>query len=84
MQTVTVYSTPYCPFCVRVKELLNSKKIAYVDIDVSNSPELRTEMEQKSVRRTVPQVFIGDVHVGGCDDLFALEQRQGLDTLLNA
>lgn len=82
MKTVTVYSTPYCPYCNRAKELLHSKSIEFTEIDVSDSGDLRAEMEQKSKRKTVPQIFIGDTHVGGCDDLFALEQNQELDTLL--
>jgi glutaredoxin 3 len=82
MATVTIYSSDYCPFCVRAKQLLTAKNVAFNEIRVDGERELRQEMMEKSGRHTVPQIWIGDQHVGGCDDLFALEREQKLDTLL--
>ncbi len=80
---ITIYITPYCPYCVRAKGLLNAKEVSYNEIDVAAQPELRTEMIQKSNGVTsVPQIFIGSTHVGGCDDLFATEAADKLDQLL--
>lgn len=80
---ITIYLTQYCPYCVRAKSLLNSKQVNYNEIDVGRQPELREEMIQKSNGVTsVPQIFIGDVHVGGCDDLFATESAGKLDGML--
>ena len=80
---ITIYLTQYCPYCVRAKSLLNAKEVTYTEIDVGAQPELRDEMIQKSNGVTsVPQIFIGDTHVGGCDDLFATEQAGKLDALL--
>ena len=80
---ITLYLTHFCPYCVRAKSLLNSKQVDYTEIDVGAEPELRNEMIQKSNGVTsVPQIFIGEYHVGGCDDLFALESAGKLDNLL--
>ena len=80
---ITIYLTQYCPYCVRAKSLLNSKQVNYTEIDVGIQPELREEMIQKSQGITsVPQIFIGDTHVGGCDDLFAMESAGKLDAIL--
>ena len=79
---VTMYSTRFCPYCIRARMLLESKNVDYTDIGVDAQPELRREMMEKSGRRTVPQIWIGDRHVGGYDDLAALEQRGKLDDLL--
>ncbi|MCW8932364.1 MAG: glutaredoxin 3 [Gammaproteobacteria bacterium] len=80
---ITIYLTQYCPYCVRAKSLLNSKEVTYTEIDIDAQPELRSEMVQKSNGVTsVPQIFIGDTHVGGCDDLFAAESAGQLDSLL--
>jgi len=80
---ITVYITPYCPYCVRATSLLNSKDVNFTEIDVAENPELRTEMIQKSNGVTsVPQIFIGTRHIGGCDDLFAEEAADKLDQLL--
>lgn len=80
---ITIYLTQYCPYCVRSKGLLNSKEVNYTEIDVGAQPELRSEMIQKSNGVTsVPQIFIGETHVGGCDDLFAAESAGKLDDLL--
>ena len=80
---VVVYSTLLCPFCHRAKALLRSKGVSFVEIDVGGDPGKRSEMTQRAHgRRTVPQIFIGDTHVGGCDDLQALEKQGKLDLLL--
>ncbi len=80
---ITIYITQYCPYCVKAKGLLNAKDVTYNEIDVAAQSELRAEMIQKSNGITsVPQIFIGDIHVGGCDDLFALESAGKLDQLL--
>jgi GrxC family glutaredoxin len=79
---VVVYSTRRCPFCTKAVELLNAKGVGYHEINIENQPELRAEMEQRAQRKTVPQIFIGDVHVGGCDDMYELEDTGRLDQLL--
>lgn len=84
MSDVVLYTTPWCPYCNRAKHLLTAKGVKFSDIDVSGKPELRQEMEQKSGRHTVPQIWIGSTHVGGCDDLYALERQGKLDALLQA
>lgn len=81
---VEIYTTPICPYCFRAKRLLEAKGVSYEEIDVMTDPEKRGEMIHRSGRRTVPQIFIGDVHVGGSDDLYALEQAGKLDALLAA
>lgn len=83
MKPVELYTTPYCPYCIAAKRLLSAKGVAYSDIDVSGDAELRAKMTQRANgRRTVPQIFIGEVHVGGFDDLNALEHAGKLDPLL--
>ncbi len=82
MPRITIYTTPICPYCARAKALLKNKGAAFEEVDVFMDSDLRTEMEKKSGRRTVPQIFIGDTHIGGCDDLYALEAKGGLDPLL--
>lgn len=82
MKPVTVYSTHVCPYCVRAKALLDRKHVPYTDIMVDQDPAKLAEMMQKSGRRTVPQIFVGEQHVGGCDDLYALDRSGGLDPLL--
>jgi glutaredoxin 3 len=84
MKPVLVYSTRICPYCMMAKRLLAQKGAAYDDVMVDADPARREEMMQRSGRRTVPQIFIGDTHVGGCDDLVALDQRGGLLPLLQA
>lgn len=79
---VTLYTTAWCPFCVRAKQLLDHKGNAYHEIKVDGQPELRQEMMQRSGQRTVPQIWVGQHHVGGCDELYALERSGQLDTLL--
>ncbi|MEP5569760.1 MAG: glutaredoxin 3 [Halioglobus sp.] len=80
--SITMYSTRFCPYCMRARFLLDSKNVEYADIGVDARPELRREMTEKSGRRTVPQIWIGDRHVGGYDDLARLEQQGKLDELL--
>lgn len=83
MQSVRIYTTPICPYCVRAKSLLKKKGAAFEEIDVFMDAGARAEMEAKSNgRRTVPQIFVGDTHVGGCDDLYALDAAGKLDALL--
>jgi glutaredoxin 3 len=83
MPNVKIYTTPICPYCYRAKALLKRKGAAYEEIDVFMDPDARREMETKAQGRyTVPQIFIGDQHVGGCDDLYALEQAGELDAIL--
>lgn len=80
---VTMYSTAVCPYCVRAERLLVAKGVAEIEkIRVDLDPEQRMLMMQKTGRRTVPQIYIGDTHVGGFDDLYALDQAGGLDPLL--
>lgn len=79
---VTIYTTPICPYCQMAKQLLQRKGASFDEIDVMGKPQLRAEMQAKSGRSTVPQIWIGDRHVGGCDDLYALEAEGGLDPLL--
>lgn len=77
-----MYSTRFCPYCVRARQLLDSKQVSYTDINVENRPELRREMMARSGRHTVPQIWVGEEHVGGYDDLALLERRGRLDELL--
>lgn len=81
--TVELYTTNYCPYCVRAKMLLEKKGVAYTEIDVSDDDNARAELVKKSGgRRTVPQIFIGGEGIGGCDDLYALDAAGKLDSLL--
>ncbi len=83
MASVTIYTTRYCPYCHAAKALLDRKGVAFTEIDVSGDWEGRQQMTQRANgRTTVPQIFIGAVHVGGCDDLYELEQGGKLDPLL--
>ena len=79
---VVMYSTRFCPYCIRARSLLHSKQVNYTDIGVDGQPELRREMTERSGRYTVPQIWIGERHVGGFDDLALLEQQGRLDDLL--
>ena len=81
---VVLYLTDWCPFCTRARSLLERKGAEIEVIDVDARPEARAEMMARSGRRTVPQIFIGDTHVGGCDDLYALDAAGGLDPLLKS
>ena len=82
MTKIIIYTTPYCPYCVRAKQLLQHKGLDFEEIDLSMSAELRQTMQQLSGRNTVPQIFINDQPIGGCDELFALDRKQLLDKLL--
>jgi glutaredoxin 3 len=79
---VVMYTTSWCPYCSRARKLLSSKGVEIEEIDIDAAPEKRAEMQQRSGRRTVPQIFIGETHVGGSDDLHALEDAGKLDALL--
>lgn len=79
---VTLYTTGWCGYCMRAKALLDRKGVAYREIDVEADPARRAEMVARSHRRTVPQIFLGDLHLGGSDDLAALERSGELDRLL--
>lgn len=85
MKSVEIYTSPLCGFCHAAKRLLQQKGVSFSEVDVMASPDRRAEMVQRANGgRTVPQIFIGEVHVGGCDDLFALERAGKLDPLLAA
>lgn len=85
MREVTIYTTPICPFCIRAKALLNDKDISFTEIDVSADAALRQAMTDRAGGSyTVPQIFIGDSHVGGCDELYALHSQGKLDELLSS
>lgn len=81
-EPVTIYTTQFCPYCVMAKRLLDNKAVHYEEIAIDRQPERRQEMMARSARRTVPQIFVGETHVGGCDDLYALDARGQLDDLL--
>ena len=81
---VVLYTTPWCPYCVRARELLAHKGVDFEDLGVQSDSQLRFTMEERSGRRTVPQIFFGDRHIGGFDDLYALERNGKLDGLLAA
>ncbi len=82
MKPVIIYSTRICGYCLRAKSLLQSKHVAFTEILVDQDPAKRAEMEAKSSRRTVPQIFIGEQYVGGYHELYALNSNGGLDVLL--
>ncbi len=85
MAPVELYTTPYCPYCLAAKDLLRRKGIEFKEINVAGAPDLRSEMvERANGRTTVPQIFVGTTHVGGCDDLYALDGEGRLDPLLTA
>lgn len=85
MQAVKMYTTAVCPYCVRAKQVLKAKGVEKIEeIRIDTDPAARDHMMQITGRRTVPQIFIGDTHVGGCDDLLALDGKGGLVVLLQA
>jgi glutaredoxin 3 len=85
MAQVTIYSSDFCPYCSRAKALLQQRGVSdYEEIVVDGRPELRAAMTKRTGRTSVPQIFVGDTHVGGCDDLHALDRRGGLVPLLQA
>ena len=79
---VTVYISDWCPYCQRAKSLLTQKQVIFGEINIDDDAKFREEMTARSNRNTVPQIFIGDKHVGGCDDLFALDRSGELDRLI--
>ena len=85
MQAVKMYTTAVCPFCIRAKQILKSKGVESIDeIRIDTDPAARSSMMELTGRRTVPQIYIGSTHVGGCDDLMALDKAGDLIPLLNA
>lgn len=84
MAKVTIYTTGMCPYCYAAKKVLSDKGVAFEEIDVTFSPAQRREMAEKAGRTSVPQIWIGDTHVGGCDELMALDRAGSLDTMLAA
>ena len=84
MPQIDIYTTRYCPYCIAAKQLLTSKNVAFTEIDVSGDPQGRSAMVTRANgRTTVPQIFIGTTHVGGCDDLYALDEAGELEPLLD-
>ena len=79
---VTLYVSDWCPYCTRAKGLLTQKQVAFSEINVEDDAKFRAEMIARSSQRTVPQIFIGDKHVGGCEDLFELDRSGELDRLI--
>jgi glutaredoxin 3 len=82
MKKVLIYTTPVCPYCMRAKRLLQKKGVAYEEIDVAGDDAAREQLAERTGLQTVPQIFIGEEHVGGSDDLHALEQAGKLDAML--
>lgn len=82
MADVTIYTKIGCPYCIRALHLLQEKGANITNIEAASNPEIRKEMNEKSGRNTFPQIFIGEKHIGGCDDLYALNAKGGLDPLL--
>ena len=81
--SIIMYATPYCPYCMAARRLLKMRGLTYTEHNLDREPEMRAEMEQRSGRRTVPQIFINQRHVGGFDELNALERTGELDSWLN-
>lgn len=84
MSKVVIYTTQYCPYCIRAKQLLKKKGMKYTEIAVDKFPAKRAEMIKLAGQHTVPQIWIGDIHVGGFDDIWAMEARGELDSLLQS
>ncbi|MDG2520840.1 glutaredoxin 3 [Caulobacter segnis] len=84
MAHVTIYTRPFCGYCARALKLLNDKGAAFTEIEAGMDPKLRQEMIDKSGRTTFPQIFVGDQHIGGCDDMMALDRSGKLDPMLAA
>ena len=84
MKAVTIYTSRWCSFCLRAKSLLTSKGVAFDEILVDGNPDLRAEMTSMSGATSVPQIWIGDHHIGGCDELYGLERRLQLDSMLRS
>ena len=84
MPEIVIYSTSICPYCTMAKKLFERKGVAYTEINIDSKPGLRQEMMEKTKRRTVPQIYIGNRHIGGFDELYALDMQKQLDPLLQA
>ena len=84
MAHVTIYTKPYCPYCIRALDVLEEKGAAFTEIEAAFDPDKRQEMMQRSGRATFPQIFVGNQHIGGCDDMLALDRAGKLDPLLQA
>jgi len=85
MAKIEIYSGDYCPYCMRAKALLKQRELKFTEYNVQSQPELRVEMAERAPGvRTIPQIFINDRHVGGCDDLYALDKKDELNTWLEA
>ncbi len=84
MAKVTIYTRPFCGYCARALKLLNDKGADFAEIEAGMDPKLRQEMMERSGRNTFPQIFVGEQHIGGCDDMMALEREGKLDALLAA
>ncbi len=82
MPEIVIYTTKICPYCIMTKRLLDRKEVKYTEINVDEKDGLREELIARTKRRTVPQIYIGDLHVGGFEELYALEQQKKLDDLL--
>ena len=82
MPDVLIYTSTICPYCIMAKRLLDNKGVSYQEINVDKQPDMREKMMRETKRRTVPQIYIGDRHVGGFDELYALERKNELDSLL--
>lgn len=83
MKEILVYSSDYCPFCHRAKALLKGKGVQFKEINVDGNPAARQEMSLKAGRTSVPQIWVGETHIGGCDELYGLEKAGSLDSLIN-
>jgi glutaredoxin 3 len=84
MAEIEIYTQPYCPYCAQALKLLQSKGVAFKEINAPDGSAARAEARQRSGRTSVPQIFIDGTHIGGCDDLVALDRKRGLDPLLAA
>ncbi len=82
MAAIEIYTQPYCPYCARAKALLDSKGVTYKEIDAPQGSPARSESRSRTGRTSVPQIFIDGKHIGGCDDLVALDRKGGLDPLI--
>ena len=82
MTAVVIYTTRWCPFCIRAKALLDRKGVPYQEIPVDSDPATRQQMTERAGQTSVPQIWIGEKHIGGCDQLYGLERSGGLDPLL--
>lgn len=83
MVEILIYTSRICPYCIMAKRLLDRKGVKYIEINVDENPAIREEMMAKTKRRTVPQIYIGNLHVGGFDELYKLEQQKKLDDILS-